>query len=152
MPEGTPQRLRFPRAARIKQSRDFARARQEGQRCVCGCMIANWRILPDGTPTRLGLVVSRKVGGAVVRSRARRLLREAFRLHQYALARPVDLVLVARHSITRLGLGGVAKDFLTTMKRAGLLSARPEAQLAAPVRLAEVGQNQTQSEGQSAER
>ena len=117
-----PQPLRFPRAARIKQGRDFARARQEGQRCVCGCMIANWRVLPADGATRLGVVVSRKVGGAVVRSRARRLLRESFRLHQYELARPVDLVLVARKSITDLGFGGVEKDFLTTMKRAGLLT------------------------------
>ena len=85
-------------------------------------MIANWRVLPADGATRLGLVVSRKVGGAVVRSRARRLLRESFRLHQYELARPVDLVLVARKSITNLGLGGVEKDFLTTMKRAGLLT------------------------------
>ena len=120
-----PPRLRFPRAARIKQGRDFARARQEGQRCVCGCMIANWRMLPADGATRLGLVVSRKVGGAVVRSRARRLLRESFRLHQYELARPVDLVLVARHSIARLCLGGVEKDFLTTMRRAGLLNSEP---------------------------
>ena len=88
-------------------------------------MIANWRVLPDGNSTRLGLVVSRKVGGAVVRSRARRLLRESFRRHQYALAQPVDLVLVARHSIARLGLGGVEKDFLTTLKRAGLLNSEP---------------------------
>jgi len=151
MSELPSKRLRFPRAARIKQGRDFARARQEGQRCVCGCMIANWRILPDGTSTRLGLVVSRKVGGAVVRSRARRLLREAFRLHQYELARPVDLVLVARHSIARLCLGGVEKDFLTTMKRAGLLRTASEARPVAPAGLAEVGQNPKRSDSGSAE-
>ena len=122
MPAAPPKRLRFPRAARIQQGRDFARARQEGQRCVVGCLIANWRVLPDSGSTRLGLVVSRKVGGAVVRSRARRLLRESYRLHQYELARPVDLVLVARHSIAKLGCGGVEKDFLPAMKRAGLLN------------------------------
>jgi len=126
MPAVPPKRLRFRRAARIKQGRDFARARQDGQRCVCGCLIANWRALPDGNATRLGLVVSRKVGGAVVRSRARRLLRETFRLHQHDLARPVDLVLVARQSIARHGLGEVEKDFLTTMKRAGLLNSERE--------------------------
>ena len=121
MPDAPPKRLRFGRAARIKQSRDFARARQEGKRCVCGCLIANWRALPVGSPTRLGVVASRKVGGAVVRSRARRLLRESFRLNQHALAKPVDLVLVARNSITGRGLGEVEKDFLTAMERAGLL-------------------------------
>ena len=121
MPDAPPKRLRFGRAARIKQSRDFARTRREGQRCVCGCLIANWRTLPSGTPPRLGVVVSRKVGGAVIRSRARRLLRESFRRHQHELAQPVDLVLVARNSITGRGLGEVEKDFLTTLGRAGLL-------------------------------
>jgi ribonuclease P protein component len=134
MPPGPPKRLRFPRSARIKQGRDFARARQEGQRCVCGCLIANWRVLPEGNSTRLGLVVSRKVGGAVVRSRARRLLRETFRLHQRELARPVDLVLVARQSIANHGRSEVEKDFLTTMKRAGLLSTPSEVRGGAPER------------------
>ena len=121
MPDAPPKRLRFGRAARIKQSRDFARARQEGKRCVFGCLVANWRALPAGSSTRLGVVASRKVGGAVVRSRARRLLRESFRLHQHELAEPVDLILVARNSIADRGLGEVEKDFLTTMERAGLL-------------------------------
>lgn len=152
MPAVPPQRLRFPRAARIKQGCDFARARQEGQRCICGCLIANWRVLPDGTSTRLGLVVSRKVGSSVVRSRARRLLRESFRLHQYKLARSVDLVLVARHSIAQLGLGGVEKDFLTTMKRAGLLRVEPIAPPAQPAGFAESGQTQPRRDGGSAEK
>ena len=121
MPDAPAKRLRFGRASRIKQSRDFARVRREGQRAVCGCLIANWRALPAETPARLGVVVSRKVGGAVTRSRVRRLLRESFRVHQHELAQPLDLVLVARPSIAGHGFGDVEKDFLTTMKRAGLL-------------------------------
>ena len=120
MPASQP-RLRFGRAARIKQSRDFSRVRQEGQRVVCGCLIANWRVLPGGSPTRLGVVVSGKIGGSVVRSRVRRLLRETFRLHQHDFGQPIDLVLVARNSIAGRGLNDVEKDFLNAMKRAKLL-------------------------------
>ena len=116
------QRLRLGRGSRIKQSRDFSRVRRDGQRAVCGCLIANWRALPAGAPARLGVVVSSKVGGAVVRSRARRLLRESFRVHQHELAQPLDLVLVARQSIARNAFSEVEKDFLTTMTRAGLLN------------------------------
>jgi RNase P protein component len=47
----------------------------------------------------LGVVTSKKIGGAVQRSRARRLLRESFRQHQHEFAQPVELVLVARNSI-----------------------------------------------------
>ena len=122
MPGVTPKRLGFTRAQRLKQGRDFARTRQEGQRAVQGCLIANWRRLPADAATRLGVVTSKKIGGAVVRTRARRLLREVFRLHQGELTQPVDLVLVARQSIVGRRLAEVEKDFLTTMNRAGLVN------------------------------
>ena len=121
MPAASPKRLGFARSQRLKQGRDFARARQEGQRVVLGCLIANWRRLPADATTRLGVVTSKKIGGAVVRNRARRLMREAFRVHQGELTQPVDLVLVARQSIAGRGLAEVEKDFLATMGRAGLL-------------------------------
>ena len=123
MAAGTPQRLRFGRAARIKQGRDFARVRQQGERVVLGCLIANWQRLPADSSSRLGVVTSGKLGGAVVRSRARRLLRESYRLHQHDLAGPVDLVLVARASIVGKGLAEVERDFLTTLRKARLLKA-----------------------------
>lgn len=122
MPAESPKRLGLARAQRLKQARDFARVRAEGQRAVLGCLIANWRRLPAGAMTRLGVVTSRKVGGAVVRNRARRLMREVFRVHQRELAEPVELVLVARASIAGRGRAEVEKDFLATMKRAGLLN------------------------------
>ncbi len=116
--------MRFGRATRIKHGRDFARVRLEGERLVTGCLIANWRRLPAGAPSRLGVITSVKVGGAVVRNRARRLLRESFRLHQYDLAQPLDLVLVARPSIAVKGFAEVEKDFLTGLRKAGLLRER----------------------------
>ena len=116
-----PQSLSFRRAMRIKRGRDFSRVRQEGQRLVVGCLIANWRRLPDDSTARLGVVTSGKIGNAVVRNRARRLLRETFRVHQHELVHPVDLVLVARASIAGRKFADVEKDFLTTLRKAGLL-------------------------------
>src|ERR1044071_8561604 len=121
MAADSPKPLKFPRAMRIKQGRDFSRLRQEGQRLTTGCLIANWRKLPAGSAMRLGIITSSKIGNAVVRSRARRLLREAFRIHQHDFAEPVDLVLIARSSITEKKLTGVEKDLLTTLGKAGLL-------------------------------
>lgn len=116
-----PQRLRFGRSAHLKQGRDFASVRQQGQRLVLGCLIVNWRRLAPEAATRLGVVTSGKIGGAVVRNRARRLMRESFRQHQHDLAYPLDLVLVARPSIVGKGFAQVEKDFLTTLRKAGLL-------------------------------
>lgn len=117
------QRLRFGRPMRIKHGRDFARVRERGGRLVCGSLVANWLRLPAGSATRLGVVAGAKIGGAVVRSRAKRLLRESFRLHQVEFNGPVDLVLVARSSIVGRSYQLVERDFVLAMRRAGLLGA-----------------------------
>ncbi|MFM2082958.1 MAG: ribonuclease protein component [Verrucomicrobiota bacterium] len=116
------QRLKFARAQRLKQSSDFARVRATGQRLVHGCLIANWQPLAEGSAPRLGVVTSGKIGNAVVRSRARRLLRETFRLHQHEFKTPMDLVLVARNSIAGRAFAAVEKDFLAVAHKAGLLA------------------------------
>src|SRR5436305_8401470 len=121
---GAKPRLRFPKAARIRQGRDFAKIRREGSRLVQGCLIANWLKSEKETAARLGVITASKIGNAVVRNRARRLLRESFRLHQHDLAGPVDLVLIARSSIVGKGYNEVERDFLTTLRRAGLLKER----------------------------
>lgn len=79
--------------------------------------------LPAEAQSRLGVVTSRKVGNAVARSRARRLLRESFRRHQLELTSPVDLVLVARPSIAGKSFVEVEHAFLSAARKAGLLRA-----------------------------
>ena len=113
---------KFSRSQRIRQGRDFKRVRNQGQRLVKGCLIANWMPLAAGSPARLGVITSRKVGGAVERSRARRFLREAFRLHRQELEQAVDLVLVARPSIAGKSFRDVEHDYLTALQRARLLN------------------------------
>ena len=119
-PEGR-RRLRLGRGSRLGQNREFMRVRQVGERLAQGCLIANWQKLPPGSRPRLGVVTSKKIGGAVARSRARRLLRESFRLHQHDLAEPVEMVLVARNSIAGKDFADVEKDYLTALRKAGLI-------------------------------
>ncbi len=121
MPATPSARLGLSRSYRIKQSRDFSRARTAGSRLVHGCLVMNWVSYEALSHPRLGVITSKKLGNAVVRSRARRLLREAFRLHQHELRKPVDLVLVARSSITRKPFPEVERDLLHALQQARLL-------------------------------
>jgi ribonuclease P protein component len=113
--------LRLPQSMRLKLGCDFAEVKQQGQRLAAGCLIANWKLLPKGSAARIGVITSRKLGPAVTRSRARRLLRETFRLHQHDLRQPVTMVLVARSSIVGKPLAEVERDFLWAMRRAQML-------------------------------
>lgn len=90
----TAARKGFPRAARLRKRSEFLRVQQRGKKLSAGPLVA--LALPSaGTPARLGLTVSSKVGNAVVRARVKRQLREAFRA-QRASCPPVDLVVIAR--------------------------------------------------------
>ena len=78
---------------------------------VEGPLAASWRprVAAEGTAgkdalrARVGITVSSKVGGAVIRNRVKRQLREAIR-HEIATLPAVDLVLVARSSAVRAGV------------------------------------------------
>ncbi len=86
------------RGQRIGRSSEFRTVMSSGSRGVSQYLVAIW--LTGGTsvaPSRLGVVASRKIGGAVQRSRAKRWLREAYRRTP---ERPAgDLVLIARRDI-----------------------------------------------------
>ena len=106
---------------RLKQRREFTDIKQRGQRLAAGCLIANWTTSPAGSGSRLGVITSRKLGSAVMRSRARRLLRESFPLQQQDVRQPVRMVLVARSSNLGKQRPQVERDFLSALRRAKLL-------------------------------
>ena len=86
---------RFPKSCRLRNVAEFRRVFERrrsatnGRLTVCGCE-------NDLNHARLGISVSRKVGGAVVRNRWKRMIREAFRMTRDGLPPGIDLVIVAK--------------------------------------------------------
>jgi ribonuclease P protein component len=85
-------RERFPPAVRVRRRTDYLAIQNRGRR-VSG---PNLLLFARPGAGRLGITVSRKVGGAVLRNRLKRWIRECYRRRRAELPAGVDLVVVAR--------------------------------------------------------
>ena len=67
---------------------------------------------------RLGIIASRRLGGAVVRHRAKRRLREIFRRHQQEGGiDALDVVAIPKHELLSASLPTVEADFCSAVRR-----------------------------------
>jgi ribonuclease P protein component len=117
---------------RLSRSSDFQRIYRQGSSTASRFLVVYTFKRPaaaDAEGPRLGLSVSKKLGGAVVRNRIKRLLREAFTGCAGHLAEEYDLVLIARPQllelVTREGAGEkglVDAAVRDVLGRAGVLS------------------------------
>jgi ribonuclease P protein component len=123
-----PRSPRRGRRQRLSRSAEFERVYRQGK------SVGNRHLVlytfPNATAdrARLGLSVSRKVGGAVERNRVKRLLREAFQRFEDELEGGQDVVVVARPHALQLaerdGLGGIAGSLDELLAQSGLRQAK----------------------------
>ena len=106
---------------RLQHGTDFRRARYEGRKLTGRLMLLNVLRAEDMAGRRLGVVTSRQIGGAVVRNRARRIVREAWRLIQERLVAPCDVVVVVRRGMVGCSMQEAQDELLRLLKAAGAL-------------------------------
>lgn len=99
-------------SGRLRKHVEFVRAQRLGRRVAT----AHFTLLVAAQPRpfrspRLGLVVARKVGGAVQRNRVKRLCRECFRLWPGLVPEGIDLIVIARAKAHELGLAAVRSEW-----------------------------------------
>jgi ribonuclease P protein component len=115
---------------RLSRSAEFERVYRHGRSSANRHLVLYSFPNPEVQRPRLGLSVSRKVGGAVQRNLVKRLLREAFREVEGDLGDGQDVVLVARPEARDLaeheGLAGMAGSLAQLLDRSGLRGSAPE--------------------------
>ncbi len=84
----------------IKENKDFSRAYTKGRFVACGIVTCYFR--QNKLPyNRMGITAGKKLGNAVTRNRAKRMLRAAYRLEEKNFPIGYDLVFVARNDIAQ---------------------------------------------------
>lgn len=117
---------RFSKQARVLRRAEFLRAQSQGRRVHSAHFTVLLFDRGDDEPARLGLTTARKVGKAVVRNRARRVLREVFRLHRERFPSGHDCIVIVRDSAPLFALSDVTHELLSALLRPRASSGRKE--------------------------
>jgi len=113
-----------PRAAarpsqlnRVRKRAEFLDIQSGGVRVSGDCLVFILQRREPGAPLRLGITASRKIGGAVQRNRARRLIREAFRAVFAELPAALDVVVIVRRPLGQRKLADVLGEWQRALPR-----------------------------------
>jgi ribonuclease P protein component len=119
----------LPKCERLKRGSQFRHAYEHGRKFVGKLFVLyvvddppKGPVATEPAARAVGVVTSRKIGGAVTRNRARRLLREAYRLNKQRLKNNLQMVMVARSGINGRRLQEVEAELQRLFRAAGILN------------------------------
>jgi ribonuclease P protein component len=107
----------FDKSRRLRRRAEFQKVFDGGQR-VRGRFLTLLVATSPAPTTRVGIVASRKLGDAVRRNRAKRLIREIFRrIGQPDGTAGVDIVVIPRVELFSAGYANIEEDFKSVLSR-----------------------------------
>ena len=106
----------FPREARLVHRGDFDRVYQAGKRLSSSHFTAFVR-KNELTLSRFGFSIKKALGGAVVRNRIRRRLREIVRCHQQEIPVGWDIVVHPKNSVSKAEFAALTDDLMRLLKK-----------------------------------
>ncbi len=107
-------------SAVLKENKDFRRLYYRGKSFADGNLVTYAAKNGRGC-CRIGITTSKKIGGAVQRNRARRVIRAAYRELESQISGSYDFVFVARSRTTGVKMQTVRKSMLAQLKKAGAI-------------------------------
>jgi ribonuclease P protein component len=114
--------LSFPKGRRLVRPEEFARVKSEGTAHRGRSLVLGVLAQEGEKLFRAGFVTSKRIGGAVVRNRVRRRLRDIVRIEQGRLRKGFWFVVIARPAAARESYHGLKDEWLRLAERASILA------------------------------
>jgi len=108
----------YPRSARLLRRGEFERVYREGRRRSSKQFVVFARRTEPDAPARFGTSVKKAVGGAVVRNRIRRRVREIVRLHRSEVPPGWDIVIHPRATVAKAEFAALATELMNLIRGA----------------------------------
>jgi ribonuclease P protein component len=109
------------RKLRLRKREDFNVVYRYGRSFANSQFVVYWRKRSQRGTFRMGVSASSKLGGAVVRNRLRRMVKEIIRLNAAKLLENTDLILIVRKPALSLPYKEMEGSILHVLRKAGLL-------------------------------
>jgi ribonuclease P protein component len=112
----------FPKTRRLTRTSDFDRVKAAGHAERGKFIVLAALAVQNSGVSRAGFITSGRLGGAVIRNRVRRRLREIVRKHQHDLRDDFWVVVIARPGATKASYRALEDEWLRLAKRASILA------------------------------
>lgn len=106
---------------RLRKKQDFGLVYRQGRSFANAQFVVYWRKQAEPGNFRLGISASSKLGGAVVRNRIRRKIKEIVRLNAARLQNGYDIILIVRKPALQMSYRELEGSIMHVLRKAGLL-------------------------------